>query len=441
MKKTPYILSITFLMAALLFVQSASATTLTFDVEDENVYVGPAEAIKDSYGYRVTDPNRVNGNYLEGNGWTHNITVTYLPKGQGGLLTAGGGGIVEVEVAVPNGDFETGTPFSPGAMPPWDWGHNTTYGYENFFQENRYGSTAPPSEETWPSAGPYHCAAFYQGGWAYNDLSHIILPSTTYTASFDLRGTNETNPTGWVGLQIYAGEEHEMFIAQDSNDAPGADWDTVTFDFNTAVHPDAVGEILSLRLVQQDGHTGGLYHYVYIDNVRMTYPVDFSDWDKVAQLPYVPSEQESWDIILTPDRGYAVDLNSFELDPLGVAGGNQSGNWTVFQDDENGAVIDSGSWTNLIVNSTENVDMSSVGGSYAGPVLLRLTITGGNAGELAVDNINYDQVKLDCDKGYEMAWDLVPDCSIDLLDYARFALDWLECNDPLNVNCGETWPQ
>ena len=59
-------------------------------------------------------------------------------------------------------------------------------------------------------------------------------------------------------------------------------------------------------------------------------------------------------------------------------------------------------------------------------ILLRLTITSGEADLMAIDNVNYDQVKLNCDKGYEMAWDLEPDCSIDFLDFAKMAAKWMQ---------------
>ena len=210
-----------------------------------------------------------------------------------------------------------------------------------------------------------------------------------------------------------------------------------------------VGEVLVLRIVQQDGYTnpvtgevnvgGGVWHWACFDNVRVSLPGGGEQWDKVAKLAWTDPADAAWDFLFTPDRGYAVDLNSFDLDPLGAAG-NESGTWTVYQDDEDGAVIDSGSWTNLAADSTVTVDMSSVGGSYAGPVLLRLTITAGDAGQMAVDNIDYDQIALACDRGYQLAWDLDSDCFIGLSDFALFAAQWMNCNDPTDLDCSPSWP-
>ena len=237
-------------------------------------------------------------------------------------------------------------------------------------------------------------------------------------------------PTGWCGYQIYEGNEPPYTEIVDSNGFAEADTNTVWRELNSSFSTPGigggggVGMPMTIRLIQQDGFTNGHWHYAMFDNVRITYPVDFSDWGKVAVLPYPLGA--NWDILFAPDRGYAVDLNSFELDPAGNGGGNQSGTWTVYADDENGAVIDSGSWTNLTANSVETVDMSSVGGSYNGPVLLRLVITSGNYHLMAIDNVNYDQVTLDCDKGFEEAWDLEPDCSIDFLDVAKMAAKWMQ---------------
>ncbi len=81
-------------------VQTASATVLTFDVQESNVYVGNNKNIPDSYGSDVTAANTPDGDYLEGNGWTPAITITYLPKagvdpgtGDGNSDTGGGSNI------------------------------------------------------------------------------------------------------------------------------------------------------------------------------------------------------------------------------------------------------------------------------------------------------------------------------------------------------------
>ena len=455
MKNVKLTMPIVVLLATLLAVQTASATVLTFDVEEGDAYVGNLKNVPNSYGDGATAANSPDGDYQQGNGWTPYISATYLP--QGGIDPSTGEGTklyaVEIEdIAVPNGDFETGTPFEKGTgLPPWVWSHNE--GNANFFMEDRYGSTAPPEEQTYPDAGDHACASFYQGGWAYNyDLNHDILPNATYTFSFDVRGGLEpSGPTGWMGVQAYW-VSGSNFIAQAgfTEAETTHEWKSKTFEFTTddtgaGTSSGGVGQNLVLRLVQQDGHTGGEWHYAYMDNIQAKV-VDpnsgyygartYSDgvWDKVAMLSWDTLDYATWDFIFTPEHfNFAVVLNSFDLDSYGGSAADETGNWTLYQDDENGAVIDSGSWSlgTAGANQTVNVSMTP----YTGPVLLRLTITGGTGGFMAVDNINFDQAPINCDGvydgGYDMTSDVYPDCSTDITDLSLLAGDWL-LNDPVD---------
>ena len=456
MKNIKLTMPIAVLLATLVAVQTASATVLTFDVEEGDAYVGNLKNIPNSYGDGATAANSSIGNYQQGNGWTPYISVTYLP--QGGIDSSTGDGTklyaVEIEhIAVPNGDFETGTPFEKGTgLPPWVYGANDATG--NFFQEIRYGSTAPVWPETYPAEGPHAVGAFYKGGWAYNyDLNHDILPNATYTISFDVRGGLEpSGPTGGMGVQAYW-VSGSNFIAQGNfTEAETThEWKNKTFEFTTddtgaGTSSGGVGQNLVLRLVQQDGHTGGEWHYGYMDNIQAKV-VDpnsgyygartYSDgvWDKVAMLSWDTLDYATWDLIFTPEHfNFAAVLNSFDLDSYGGSGADETGTWTVYQDDENGAVIDSGSWSlgTAGANQTVNVSMTP----YAGPILLRLTITGGTGGFMAVDNINFDQAPINCDGvydgGYDMLTDVYPDCRTDLEDLRLLASDWLR-DDPVDM--------
>lgn len=42
---------------------------------------------------------------------------------------------------------------------------------------------------------------------------------------------------------------------------------------------------------------------------------------------------------------------------------------------------------------------------------------------------------------YQMAGDLNADCYVNLLDVAELTQSWLDCNDPENPGCSQTWPQ
>jgi hypothetical protein len=211
-------------------------------------------------------------------------------------------------------------------------------------------------------------------------------------------------------------------------------WATVSFQYTTPASGGVVGQNLYVRVIQGDFYA--VNEWAYVDNVRVSYPGEGAEaWDKVAKLQWDTLDEATWDVVLAPDRGFALDLNSFELDPRD-ANSSESGNWTVYQENQDGPVIDSGSWVDLIGNSVVNLTMVP----YAGPVLLRLNITAGQPGRMAVDNIDFDQVALSCDDGYQLGWDFEPDCIINLPDFALFAAEWMKCNDPAEMNCEPTWP-
>jgi hypothetical protein len=427
------------LVLAACLVQNAGATILTFDIETDDTYVGSNKNVPGDYGSRAAAADTSAANHLEGNGWTPNITVAHLPEGGVDHLSGDGDKLFatllsEPNVTIPNFDFETpGDNFvDPPVWGPW----LSNVGGARWWKEPRHGSTAPPEPETHPDEGQYHCAVMFQSGWSYHDLSHVILPDTTYYVSMDVRGS-PTAQTGNVGFQLYAGAAHAIFLAQDfiqNGDVSTTDqWDTVDAYFTTAASGGGVGDILSIRAIQ--GDMAGVNEWAYVDNVQAwiadpntcyfaARTDDGGDWDKVAKLSWDNASLANWDMILTPDAGFAVDLNSFELDPTGAVG-DESGTWTVYQDDENGAVIDSGSWSNLANNSVVSVTMDP----YAGPVLLRLNITGGTPGNMAIDNVNFDQAPVDCDTvyeaGYDMPADIFTDCQIDLNDFGLQVADWL----------------
>lgn len=93
------------LFTVLLFLQSTSAGVLTFEVQEADVWIGNNKNIPDYYGTNVTVADTPGGDYLEGNGFTPKVSITYLPKGGAdpgngdGTPDAGGG-----NVALANGD-------------------------------------------------------------------------------------------------------------------------------------------------------------------------------------------------------------------------------------------------------------------------------------------------------------------------------------------------
>ena len=49
------------------------------------------------------------------------------------------------------------------------------------------------------------------------------------------------------------------------------------------------------------------------------------------------------------------------------------------------------------------------------------------------------QTATDCGVWSYYTADFNKDCSVDLSDFQDFATDWLYCNDPVNVNCDQSW--
>ena len=49
------------------------------------------------------------------------------------------------------------------------------------------------------------------------------------------------------------------------------------------------------------------------------------------------------------------------------------------------------------------------------------------------------QTATDCGVWSYYTADFNKDCSVDLSDFQDFATDWLYCNDPVNINCDQSW--
>ena len=125
MIKVRFIILLAIALAAILFAQTARATVLTFEVEDGDAYVGSLVNLPDTYGFRVDEADNLDGNYLEGNGWTPNVTVTYLPKGgfNGGAVYPTAKSTIDIN----NGGFESysdGDPTWQSPVDVWSFGSN-----------------------------------------------------------------------------------------------------------------------------------------------------------------------------------------------------------------------------------------------------------------------------------------------------------------------------
>lgn len=134
-------------------------------------------------------------------------------------------------------------------------------------------------------------------------------------------------------------------------------------------------------------------------NVALTWSTNGGTWEFYNDSEWSAAQMDGFtlgavfDLLFTPDAGYAVQVNSFVFDDYPDWKGGSRFIWQLFQDSASGTLINDGSdTTGDGDNLTINTGMSS---AYAGPVLLRLI--GGidlwNDGkDQALDTINFTQV-------------------------------------------------
>jgi hypothetical protein len=428
MKKSKCMLPVAICAVLVFFMQSAPATILTFDVQDGNfpsAYIGNELVIPSLYGSRVAEVTTLFGNYQTGNGLTPNIAIAYAPKGTSSLVTAGGGTAPTISAPLVNASFEAAD-LSPAVqrIAGWtaDWNNG---GYHN----------SPTNYH--PRTGLQDAQMYYVAGM-HSDAGVVMASGTTYTFTIWARGHDNyqtTVPPGETVLQLFSGEPFNggTQLGTDTDFSAGNVtnvWQAYTTSY-TATPGDAGGE-LWVRVSM--GTPNG---WMYYDDASLTYPANYGTWDKVAKLSWSKLSDAQWDFVFTPDRGYGVKLNSFMLEPVTGSTGH-SGTWTLYQGSAGGPVLASGSWSGLGANQTVNVSATPV----SGPVVLRLVVTAGPNGLLGVDNLNFDQVTLACDGGYQWSGDIVGDCIINFKDVAKAAMNWMGCNDLSNVACTvKTWPK
>lgn len=111
--------------------------------------------------------------------------------------------------------------------------------------------------------------------------------------------------------------------------------------------------------------------------------------DFLYGLVNTTAERKFW-ITLTPDAGYGVRLNSFELRDYPALNAPHTVEWNVFQDTIGGASLASGT-SNVPANGSDEVN-TGLAGFYTGTIVLELHHTAGHGEVLALDNINFDQV-------------------------------------------------
>ena len=435
-------------------VTTTSATILTFDVQQGDAWVGNGKNIPDTYGTDVTAADTPDGDYLQGNGWTPEIAVSYLPVRGVDPCTGEGtpDGVPDAPITVVNAGFNDGDPHWESPVSGW------------VFASSEAGFAASRDDVGGDFPGPnegikyLHISRFT---WIYQKTAHPLTPGESYTVSLDM--SDMPSNTGWLGVSLVAGDTWSERVGLagltvQPGGGPGQLSDTewrrfsLTFDTtdpaNIALTTANEGDPIWIRITagpyQNPGDTE-----VFCDDVQLivngtadqyaarTY--QDANWPAVAQLKWVSLDNATWDIVFTPNPALnvAVDINSFELDPYDDTG-NESGTWSLVKD--YGIIIDSGSWSNLAANQVVEVDMQP-DGYYDGTVTLRLTVTGGTSGNMAVDNINFDVIPLDCNAvhavGADMAADIQRNCRVDESDLTKMVPNWLDSKTPA-TDC-EAW--
>ena len=117
------------------------------------------------------------------------------------------------------------------------------------------------------------------------------------------------------------------------------------------------------------------------------------DW-QAAQLDGSPPEGY-FDVVFTPDDGYAVIVNSFEFDDYAEFAEGHTFDWSLIGNGKQlagatGVVVDPDMTTdptgadNMVVNT-------GMTAPFAGALTLRITPTSGDPFDRAIDDINFDQ--------------------------------------------------
>lgn len=109
--------------------------------------------------------------------------------------------------------------------------------------------------------------------------------------------------------------------------------------------------------------------------------------DSVDYLRYV--DGSTYWFTFTPTGGHGVDVNSFAIDLY--SGGGQI-DWKLRQDTTSGTIFASGIETALNVNDPDRI-VNILNGSYYGTTVLEVTVSGtGNAGNIGLDDLNFDEL-------------------------------------------------
>jgi len=161
---------------------------------------------------------------------------------------------------------------------------------------------------------------------------------------------------------------------------------------NDTTMPGTYGDNVSSTGPDANGHTYGMGN-AFTPKIQLAYGPGTSvryyndaSWPTVAYLTGVAAN----DFTFTPDPGYGVKINSFNLIDYPSFGGGHTNTWTIYKDVAGGTVLASGTVT-VPPNTTTSVTTGF--GGYMGTTILRITqVTQERTDDLALDNLNFDQI-------------------------------------------------
>jgi hypothetical protein len=183
--------------------------------------------------------------------------------------------------------------------------------------------------------------------------------------------------SGWAGDNYNIGEYY---------DTSGDGYGSRISSSPVAYHEDTWASDISGQFTQGNGWTPNI-------KVAWTPPTNwqtYTGWslEDVAQIDG-SSTDNPLDLIFTPDAGYGVLINSFDLDEW-AGGGGCVVEWEVFDDT---GTLASGTWTgnDAGFRSTVNTGLTIGDMTIGNVVTLRFMQTSGETTYLAMDDTNFDQ--------------------------------------------------
>jgi hypothetical protein len=122
-----------------------------------------------------------------------------------------------------------------------------------------------------------------------------------------------------------------------------------------------------------------------------------SEWNGVHFTRGVGTTTVVYDTIFTPDPGFGVRVNSFELDDYASFRAGHTVDWFVYAGSvDPGNLLASGQTVVAADTTSGNSDNTLVStglsGFHFGTLILRIDHVAGGGNDLAMDNVNFDQI-------------------------------------------------